>query len=152
MIVNNSNFKIFWQEQGFYFCKAFQKIINLPLIELAEELGNQESLTAAKDYFANLSSESYHNPMVIANHIAAFCRRSENEKLNKLLKKFYLNLNPDGIDKLTTKRDPDDKTDAEPEETGNLTNEARDVCKDIEGWAKQDRDNNQRDLNDSNPN
>ena len=149
--MNQTNILI--QEQDYYFCKAFQKIIHLSSSKLDKALGNQESLAAAKEYFANLSAESYDNPIEIANQIAAFCRRSENENLNKLLKKNYLNLNPEGIDNLvTTKKDPDDEAEAEPEITRNITNEARDICKDIERWAKQERDNNQSEPNDSNSN
>ena len=149
--MNQANILI--EEKHLDFCKAFQKIIHLPSSKLDKALGNQEPLAAAKEYFANLSAESYDNPIEIANHIAAFCRRSENENLNKLLKKNYLNLNPEGIDNLvTTKKDPDDEAEAEPEITRNITNEARDICKDIESWAKQERDNNQSEPNDSNSN
>ena len=140
------------QEEDFYFCKAFQQIINLSSRELAQELGSQESLTATKKYFANISSEDYQKPKVIANKIAAFCLQSENENLGKLLKKFYLSLNPDGIDNLTTKRDPDDTAEEDPQIKGDLDNEARDACKDIKRWAQQDRDNNQSDPNESNSN
>ena len=149
--MNQTNILI--QEQDYYFCKAFQKIIHLSSSKLDKALGNQEPLAAAQEYFANLSAESYDNPIEIANHIAAFCRRSENKKLNKLLKKNYRSLNPEGIDNLmTTKKDPDDEALADPEIEGELTNEARDICKDIERWAKQERDNNQNDPNDSNSN
>ena len=141
------------QEKDFYFCQAFQRIINLPSSELVKELGNQEDLNAAKDYFANLPTENYQNPMVIANQIASFCRRSENNNLNKLLRKFYLSLDPDGISNLlTTKKDPGETAEADPHIERNMTNEARDICKDIEKWAKQEKDNNQSDQNDSNSN
>lgn len=141
------------QKQDFYFCRAWQKIIELPPEELAQELGDAESLTTAKDYFSNLASENYQSPKLMANQIAAFCRRSENKSLNKLFKQFYRTLDPDAIpDPLKTKKDPGEDADAPPSNERYIANEARDSCKEIEKWAKQEQDNNQSDQNDSDSN
>jgi hypothetical protein len=70
----------------------------LPSTELVEKLGSQESVTAVKDYFANFPAESYHNPTVVAEEIANFCLRSENENLSQLLKEYYRSLNPNDND------------------------------------------------------
>ena len=64
--------------------------------------------------------------------------------------------NPEGIDNLVTiKKYPDDEALADPKITRIITNEARDICKDIECWARQETDNNQKqetDNNQSDPN
>lgn len=141
------------QERDFYLCCAWQKIIDLPVDELAKELGDTESLTTAKDYFSNLTSENYQNPKIIANQIAAFCNRSEHKSFNKILKEFYQTLDPDAIpDPLKTKKDPGEDAEASPPSERNITNEARDICQEIEKWAKQEQDNNQSEQNDSDSN
>ncbi len=139
------------QDSDFFICKAFKEIITARN-ELENKLGSQARLAIDK-YLVKLPSEDFKDPSVMANHITAFSQRSGNESLNEWLGEIYDRLDESGIEKILKKMgDPGEEADAEPQIRRNITNEARDICKDIEIWAKQERDNNQSDRNDSNSN
>ncbi len=135
-----------------FICKAFYEIITAGK-ELENKLGNQARL-AIVNYLVEIPSEEYQDPSAIANRITAFSQRSsDNENLNEWLGEIYDRLDETGIEKILKKTgDPGEEADEDPQMTNNISNEARDICKDIKRWAKEERDNNQSDRNDSNSN
>ncbi|MDJ0713993.1 MAG: hypothetical protein QNJ54_07210 [Prochloraceae cyanobacterium] len=135
----------------FFICKAFHEIITAGK-ELENKLGNQARLAIA-NYLVKIPSEEYEDPSAIANRITAFSQRSSgNKRLNEWLGKIYDRLDETGIEKILKKTgDPGEEAEEDPKMTTNISNEARDICKDIERCAKEERDNNnQSDRNDSN--
>ena len=74
----------------------------------------------------------------MADHITAFCEKPGNERLYEWLGEIYDRLDEDGIDKLVKKMgDPDDEVDNKPIPTRMLNNEGREICQDLQNWATE---------------
>lgn len=124
------------QDTDFFMLKAFKEILTSPKDKLEQKLGNQAHIAIAK-YLHLLPLKDFQNPAVMANHIAAYCQQPGNENLQSWWGEIYDRLDEDGIDIFVKKsRDPSEEADDEPEPQRIITNEGRDICQNLEDWAK----------------
>jgi hypothetical protein len=135
----------------FFICKAFSEIISSSNTEIKNKLGEKAPLTIA-NYFGRLTQEDLHNPAELANRITDFTQQPSNEALNEWLEENYDRLDGDGITKLLKmKADPSEEAEEMPEMNSFLTNEARDIGRQLELWSKEIlTENNQETENESN--
>lgn len=128
----------FINDSDILICQAFKQLLINPPVELEEKLGSQARLAIAT-CLAQLPPEDKLDPDKMANHIAEFCQQPGNEELEECLGDIYNSLDKDGISNLLKKtNDPGDNADISTETTRMLTNEGRDICQFLQGWAAEE--------------
>ena len=128
------------EDSDFFMCEAFRQIATASDAELERQLdvnGSTVRLAIAR-YLSGLPLTDFQNPAVMANRIAEFCQKPGCERLEEWWGDLYNQLDTDGIDAvLKTSLDPGEEADDEPETQRTLTNEGRDICQQLERWAKE---------------
>ncbi|NER38969.1 MAG: hypothetical protein F6J93_34270 [Oscillatoria sp. SIO1A7] len=128
-------------DSDIFICEAFRQILVSPAAEVEEKLTGARRMAIA-NYLMEIPQGDKLDPEEMADHIAAFCELPGNEDLERWLGENYDRLDPEGINQIVKKTgDPGDEADAPPKQNRPiLSNEGRDICEELQRWAREERD------------